>query len=147
MPDEKLKLKRAFHYALEAEELLGKHVLRQLTLDELRSRVSPFAPGDWFELHGNETGWGGEKHRPCMLIEDRSPHPISLVQPRTTTGRGGQYHQPHPYRHTPLCQIDKAGWIAKAKLQVRTSLLTQQRYRCTEPDKFFLNSILPEHLR
>jgi len=36
MPDPKLELKRAFHYALEAEELLGKHVLRQLTIDELQ---------------------------------------------------------------------------------------------------------------
>jgi hypothetical protein len=118
-----------------------------LTLNDLRSRLAPFAAGDWFELHDDEIGWRGSKSRPCMLIEMLDTHPISLVRPRTTTGRDGRFHPRHPPRHAPRCQIDKAGRLPEVLLRVRTTRLCHETFRCHEPDAEFLESILPRHLR
>jgi len=118
-----------------------------LNLNDLRDRLDSFSPGDWFALYDDEIGWKGPKLRPCMLIESYGNHPISSIRPRTTTGRDGRFHSAHPYRHQPRCQIDRAGKIPEVLLRVSTGLINSQNYRCSEPDRAFLDSILPDHLK
>ena len=118
-----------------------------MTLSDLRNRLASFSPGDWFALYDDEIGWKSSKIRPCMLIESYPNHPISSIRPRTTTGREGRFHAAHPYRHQRRCQIDKAGKIPETLLRVPTKLINRQNYRCSEPDKTFLDSILPDHLK
>jgi len=82
-----------------------------------------------------------------MLMEFNENHPISFVRPRTTKQQRGKFHAAHPFRHQPRCQIDKSGILPDFLAKIQTRLICPENYRCSEPDKAFLDSILPDHLK
>ena len=118
-----------------------------MTLGQLRARLDSFEAGDWFSLYDDEIGWNSSKRRPCMLIESWASHPVSSIRPRSASSREGKSHAAHPYRHQPRCEIDKPGRLPLLQLRVSTALICKSNFRCSEPNREFLNSILPEHLK
>jgi hypothetical protein len=117
--------------------------------DQLRKLLNmPYQPGSWFVLPERELHPPIALHklgkRPVILGTTSSTRPNVRGCARTTSGKNGLVHPPHPTDDThPLCQINKRGRIiTRIPVHFSERFLNQECYSCPEPDANIVAAIV-----